>query len=339
MQLFDKDKKLVVIYLSKTACLDYTKEMIRGFKKLDPLLVVSQKNEVTFTDYDPLVFLGNTSILSDFIFSLSINSRVRKLLDSLQKEHGPLQLYFPAFHPLNHVFLKWVSQNKGCSSYLTIHDAVTHKGESSRMIERLQHKGIKLATKVICLTKYVKSQLVGKLGEEEKYLVLPHPILPSGITNNLEHSRRPKLLFLGRVVKYKGVENLLSAIQGLDIGNLTIAGKQHQKIKTDSPKVTVIDRVLKADEITQLLEGHHILILPYLEASQSGVVALGIDAEMVMVISKVGGLPEQLPEGAALWVLPEIESLRAGLKELMENEVVYQDIKLAVRNFKKDGIS
>lgn len=336
MPLFDKDKKLVVIYLSKTACLDYTKVMIKGFKNLDPLLVISQRNAVAFSDYESDIFLSNASLLSDFIFSLTIISRVKKLLDKLEIEHGPLQLYFPAFHPLNHLFLSWVANHNSCTSYLTIHDAITHKGESSRLIEKLQQKGVGLATKVICLTNYVRKQLVAKVGYEEKIIVHPHPIIPAGTINILNHTQHPKILFLGRVLKYKGIDNLLHAIHDLDIGKLTIAGRQYQKIKVNSPRIDVIDRILSDSEISRLLSEHHILVLPYLEASQSGVLALGIDAEMVMVISKVGGLQEQLPEDAAIWVNANELSLREGILELMDDKTKYASIKQKVRRYKDD---
>jgi glycosyltransferase involved in cell wall biosynthesis len=219
------------------------------------------------------------------------------------------------------------------SSFLTIHDFYTHAGEQSKYIEKLQRKAILKANRVICLTEYVSQQISSALGAKISCTVLPHPILPTRAKNSLAPSSRPKLLALGRMVDYKGIDLLCAAVSALDIEVLTIAGLQKQKVSTRDSKINIIDKVLSTWEIAELLEQHHLLILPYKEASQSGVLMLGIAAHMVMVITKVGGLPEQLSEHAALWVEPNINSLKQGIQNLMDNPEAYKSIKAEVRHY------
>lgn len=49
---------------------------------------------------------------------------------------------------------------------------------------------------------------------------------------------------------------------------------------------------------------HQILVLPYIDASQSGVLTLGIDSCIPMIISDLPGLREQLDDKCAYWVKP-----------------------------------
>jgi len=301
--------------------------MTKGFEQSDPLLVISDYNNEDFTHYNTVGIKTYRSKFSFIIRSLTAKARIEKLLDKLLALHGDLQLYLTAFHPWNKHFLNWAKKQEKCTSLLTIHDYHTHSGESSTLIEKLQKQAIAQADQVITLSNYVKNQITQELGHSDKYIVVPHPTLDAGATNNLSYSPQPSLLFVGRVLQYKGLENLVAAVKDLNISKLTIAGKQTLPFKPKLKKIEVIDAYLTDDQIAKLLSEHHILVLPYLEASQSGIITLGLSAKIVMVVSKVGGLPEQLPENAAVWVEPSIASLRAGIASLMENQYLYDKVK------------
>ena len=55
---------------------------------------------------------------------------------------------------------------------------------------------------------------------------------------------------------------------------------------------------------------------------------------MVIVISKVGGLEEQLASDAAIWVAPTVASLKAGLQELIGSRTRYEGTKSMVRKYR-----
>jgi len=325
----DKNKKLVVVYLSKLGCIDYVKVMLRGFKELDPLLVISPANQSSFQDYNCLPFQTYDTKLSLLLHSLTIQSKVNTLLDGLAAKHGDLEVYFPAFHPWNLSFVQWAHKNDS-SSVVPIHDFHTHTGETSKITETIQQHCIKKASTVICLSDYVKQQLVAALGYAEKCIVHPIPLLDTIARNKLPHSPKPKLLFLGRALAYKGLDLLISVAKELPIDQLTIAGQNANQWATDDPKIDTIDGYLSDEKVATLLKSHHILALPYKEASQSGILSLGITAQMVMIVSKVGGMPEQLGEDAAFWIEPTKEGLKKAIMTLMDNRERYLKIKEAV---------
>ena len=325
MKIFDTDKKIVVVYLSRTGCLAYTKEIVRGLAASDPLLILSPSNKEQFPDCNKIYFKTYTKAYHLLLHSLFVQARIEKLMEGILSEHKTVQLYLPAFHPWNLHFAKWAKKN-GVPCIITIHDYKTHLGEQSALIENIQKKTIALASRVIFLTKFVRQQCIAELGPSEKYFVSSHPILPAHATNSLPHADRPKLLFLGRVVGYKGLPLITEAIKGMDL-ELTIAGKQTKLNIQATSNITVIDKVLTDAEISELLATHEILVLPYTEASQSGVLTLGISAEMVMLITKVGGLEEQLAEDAACWVEASVEGIKAGLERLVEDREYFNELK------------
>ena len=332
MNIIDTDKKIVVVYLSRTGCLAYTKEIVRGLAASDPLLILSPANKEQFPNHNKQFFKTYYKAFHLLMHSMFVQTRIDKLMTGIVAEHKHIQLLLPAFHPWNLHFASWAKKNKVACT-VTIHDYKTHSGEESQLIEQLQKRTIALASQVLFLTEYVKQQAIAELGPSDKFKVSPHPLLPAHSINSLPYSPQPRLLFLGRVIGYKGLHLVMEAIEELNV-ELTIAGKQSKQSITNTNKITVLDKVLTDDEITELLATHEILVLPYTDASQSGVLTLGVSAEMVMLITKVGGLQEQLPEDAACWAEADVEGVKEGLKRLIEDKEYYDELKREVADFK-----
>lgn len=140
-----------------------------------------------------------------------------------------------------------------------------------------------------------------------------------------------RLLFLGYVRNYKGLSQLLEALRlvrdrGLDV-SLTVAGefwkdedayrKQIGQLGLEQV-VEVRSGYLPDEEVGPLLADHHLLVAPYQEASQSGVVPLALAAGRPALVTDVGGLSEQVEHGMdGLVVRPDPESLAVGIEAAM----------------------
>ena len=329
--VLDKNNQLVVVYLSQFGCLEYTETILKGLQHMDPFIICCKENENRFSEYKSYAIETPKTKWSMAIESVSFPKKVSALMDKL-KNDKPIELLIPAFHPWNNLFINW-AYNNGISNSLVVHDFYTHKGESSKLIESLQRKAISAATRVIFLSKAVKDQATQVIGSIKNYTVIPHPIIDAGIINSLPYNSKPNLLFLGRGRTYKGLNLLIEAIEDLPITQLTIAGELGMNI-LKHPKLNIINKYLSKEEIKELLSTHEILVLPYTEASQSGILTLGISAKMVMVITAVGGLPEQLGKDMAIWVEPTTESIKAGLWQTIENEEDYSRVKSVISKHK-----
>ncbi len=219
----------------------------------------------------------------------------------------------------------------GIPGVVTVHDAHSHPGEPALLQGLFQRWSVRLAGGVVFLSEYVagQSNTAGK-----PFKVIPHGILSlPGLISGERKGRKPlRLLVIGRIARYKGIDLLGQAIQLLedDIWSaLTIAGAVvdpdfHPFVH---PKVHWETGWLPPERMADLLNRADVLIMPYREASQSGVLTLGIAAGIPMVITRVGGLLEQLDEQCALWVEPNAESLAEGIRNLAKNPDIYHRIR------------
>jgi glycosyltransferase involved in cell wall biosynthesis len=122
---------------------------------------------------------------------------------------------------------------------------------------------------------------------------------------------RPSLLLFGRLSRYKGVDTLLDAMPLVwtraPETRLTIAGRGeigHHPALAD-PRVRVRNEHVPDAEIPRLFGSATCVVLPYREASQSGVAALAKGHGRGLVATRVGGLEELARDGGARLVPPE----------------------------------
>jgi glycosyltransferase involved in cell wall biosynthesis len=101
------------------------------------------------------------------------------------------------------------------------------------------------------------------------------------------------VLFFGRLLPYKGLDVLLAAFRQLDPVKFTLLiageGELSAEVAT-APNIRVIQRFIGDDELPMVFNQAHVVVLPYLAASQSGVVYLAFAFERPVVATRVGGL-------------------------------------------------
>jgi glycosyltransferase involved in cell wall biosynthesis len=212
-----------------------------------------------------------------------------------------------------------------------------HYGDGEIFEQTLNKICIKLADKIIFLTSYVQNLTKKKIGFKSLSTVIPHGIiLPNNIiSHKRKHPKGPlKILFLGRINKYKGIELLLEAFQLLSKPEnyyLTIAGKSSYNI--DWPKLknlSIIDKFLDEEEISYLLNTNDVLILPYIDATQSGIVTLGMASGLPIICTNVGGLKEQIGYKNALFCSISSSDLKSKIELLSEDCAMYETLSYRI---------
>jgi glycosyltransferase involved in cell wall biosynthesis len=160
------------------------------------------------------------------------------------------------------------------------------------------------------------------------------------------HGARPlregevRLLFLGRLLRYKGLSMLADALEPLrDLPGwrLTIAGMgpEAESVQTrfgHFPQVKVDwVRELSETDIDALLASHDVLVCPYIEASQSGVLTEALYHGMPSLVMPVGALPEQINFGEGGWVAPSAscEGLRETIRMILAEPASIRRASLA----------
>lgn len=338
----NKSKQLIIVYLSNEACLDYSILMNQALYEFRPLTIINNVNKKHFSGKIVTLKIPRTSIVSLLALPFLMIALLYQLLLA-RITRGRSLIYFPAYHIMN-VYVILVSKLFGHRTMTTVHDFITHAGEKSKFIESIQKLCIRMSTSVLTLSDFVRNQLLEDHIPSKKLYMLLHPVPETVALNSLPHASEMKMLFFGRIVDYKGLNILVQALENCSYEQLTIAGKG--KLPTaliTSGKINLINRRLSMDEIQELFLSHHVLLLPYREATQSGVLSLGLAFNINMIISKRGALEEQIPEQAAIWIDPDASALSDAIKKLSADESLYmsqkQNMKIFRNEFQKSWIT
>jgi len=125
-----------------------------------------------------------------------------------------------------------------------------------------------------------------------------------------------RLLFFGKIRKYKGLSVFLEAlahakdeipIQATIAGEFYVAPLPYRKVAERlglSELLIWKERYIPNEEVPALFRQTDLVILPYLEATQSGVVPVAYQFDVPVISSDVGGLSEVVLEGRTGYLVP-----------------------------------
>ena len=153
-------------------------------------------------------------------------------------------------------------------------------------------------------------------------------------------------LYFGRIDGYKGLHILADAFALLskkykDI-TLTIAGggdfTDYEEAYKKIERVEVINKYIVEDEIAELFtRPNTVLVLPYLDATQSGVIGTGFNYLTPIIASDTGGIKEQLFDGVVgCLVRPgDVRSLLLQMERFVIDPVLYNEQLMLMKEYKE----
>ena len=189
---------------------------------------------------------------------------------------------------------------------LTVHDPVQHSGADRRTGERhapyLQRLRARADRLIVHGDRVRKEWLRSEPKLSLRLASVPHGVLgdDQGRVETLPETP-PVFLFFGRIEAYKGLGFVLEAGESLALRGFTfrlvIAGTgseldRYRPQIREMPWVELMDRHIHADEIPQIFRRASAVVLPYTDATQSGVAAMAFGFGRPVIASRVGGLPE-----------------------------------------------
>ena len=137
-------------------------------------------------------------------------------------------------------------------------------------------------------------------------------------------------LFFGRIEHYKGLRVLAAAFRQAQNNmrdyTLTIAGPGDWSVYAADfegvRNLTVINEWINPEKINKLYSTENVItVLPYLDASQSGVIPVAKEYLSPIIASNTGGMSEQITDGKTGILVPagDAEALSRAITEIYAN--------------------
>lgn len=255
-----------------------------------------------------------TSLISKLIvYPLSLFVALLKISITTNFDIVHFQGHIPLFFLLIPL-LKWKAKHISW----TLHEVKVRPYYNKGIKGKFETWYVRTVTQITLLTKCVDSIIVhgthlknllrSKGVDKKKIYVVPHMdykyLLKTSNTDvKDEVSFTDYILLFGRIVPYKGIEFLIDAVKLARLHseyefNVLIAGKgniSHIIRKLDSSDyqfIYVCNKFIPYHRIPDLFRRAKFLILPYSDASQSGIIPLAYTFSKPVIVSDVGSLSE-----------------------------------------------
>ena len=189
----------------------------------------------------------------------------------------------------------------------TIHDVIQHPGRNSKLFRFATKKHMINSSKVIVHGEVLIDLAVFEYGiQREKMISIPHGVLSHFKDSNSEYFPQENMfLFFGRIYDYKGLDVFLKA--ALVVSELepstkfVIAGSgdlsHYSSLMKGVQILKVINRFVTNSEVSELMQKTKAVVLPYKEASQTGVIPAAYSFGRTVIASSVGAIKEIVKDG------------------------------------------
>jgi len=241
----------------------------------------------------------------------------------------------------------------------TVHDIQYHPGDrdSQRVPRVLIEQFIRQADAIVVHGETLRTAAVAKLPVKEcSVFVFPHVPLHYYARLAAQNMLVKKsdglfrVLFFGRIYEYKGLKYLVDAVPQvlprLASLRIIIAGGGDDLVNGNLhiPSTETFDvrnRFIPDEELAQLLTDADVVALPYIEASQSGVLMVALAFGLPVIATDVGEIAEVVRTTGAGIVIPPRDStaIADAIYELATNTPLQQALARNAANALQEGLS
>lgn len=191
----------------------------------------------------------------------------------------------------------------------TIHDFRPHPGDQPFQqtpfwIEMFARR---CADELVMHNRYTRELVLRELPAfKHKISVIPHIQVGKDLPPASTEQEEPLVLFFGRIWEYKGLEYLIRAepliTSRVPKAKFLIAGQgedlsRYRRMMVHPDRFIVHNEFIPEDQAADYFRRASVVVLPYIEASQSGIIPMAYSAGKAVVATSVGGLPEMVEDG------------------------------------------
>jgi glycosyltransferase involved in cell wall biosynthesis len=190
---------------------------------------------------------------------------------------------------------------------ITLHDPFPHTGETSFKVSQKRRLNYHFVKNVLLLNRSQVRAFIESGHQDKKVSISSLGIYEylGKYKTQSQPDNKFRVLFFGRISPYKGLEYLMESFAGLiQSGHkdmeLVIAGGGKYWFDTtpyaSMPEIKILNRYIPNEELVQLLQDASVVICPYTDATQSGVIMSAYALKKPVIATRVGGLAEMVED-------------------------------------------
>ncbi len=337
-EFYDRDMKILLVSLH---FVEYAVELAQALSRTNTVHLILSRDEVSRTVKDELhgMLEGKASYTLIDRYSM-FNPRILKNLLVIRRviaSFGPDIIHHQESRDTSNLFV--LLSPKAPVVVGTVHDVTVHPGTTFNyqwFIKKIRRFILqRIYRKVIVHGDVLKKRFMNEFQREDvDVFVVPHGVLGSFKSQSMQKVCKEEgssILFFGRMLEYKGLQTLIDAepivSSRVPDFKVIIAGRgddlrRKKELISANPHFEIHDRHIPNDEVSAFFERAAIITLPYIEASQSGIVAMAFVYGKPVIVTDVGSLTEIVKNNRNGLVVPpgDAEGLATAIVELLKNK-------------------
>lgn len=330
--MMNDSKDLSVVFIlshKKGGMVHYTVQLVEKISKNCQVTIIGQKEKI---DYDFNESINVINLLEDVPGGLSIFN-IKKIVSFYNlreiKKINPDVIHVTIPHPLTALFLIPLRKYP---IVITIHEPDLHEGADiyERLIDLSYKIFFRISNKILVHCLKAKKILSKRGVSPDKIEVVPHGDY-SFFTKYTKKfpKKRNHILFFGHIREYKGLKYLIQAmnliIKEIPDVKLIIAGdgdfSKYESLIFNENNFEIINEYIPDKLTSELFEISEIVVLPYIQATQSGVLNIAYAFKKPVITTDVGCIPEYVDDGKTGLIVPpkNPEALSNAIISLLKN--------------------
>jgi glycosyltransferase involved in cell wall biosynthesis len=227
---------------------------------------------------------------------------------------------------------------------LTVHDPRPHLGDRGgrKTPQPVMRIGFRRAERLIVHAERLKPDVGAQGVAEKRTHTIPHVAVGDRTPAPGVEEEDGLILFFGRLWPYKGLDYLIRAepLVSAEFPNvrIAVAGQgedfgRYRALMKHPDRFVVHDEFVSNKKRAELFARASVVVLPYVEASQSGVVPVAYSFAKPVVATAVGGLPEVVEDGRTGFVVPprDEKALAHAILRLLRDPALRRELGAAGR--------
>lgn len=186
---------------------------------------------------------------------------------------------------------------------------------------------------------------------KNKVYSLPHGPLGIFHADNSETRPQPiRLLFFGRIHAYKGLRYFVDAVIALRDSGYPVTGvvagrggdlANYRERMERAGCFEILDWRIPAVDVPNLFVSSTVVIVPYIDGTQSGVAAMALGFGRPVVATAVGSIPELVRDGENGLLVPAADAvaLAAAIKLIISDTAMWEKLASGARTLRNGELS